>query len=44
MRDINILKSYKREINMGEKKVRSKKTYSRKIKHKKVFYEKEYLY
>ncbi len=44
MRDINILKSYQREVDMKEKKVESKKRYSRKIKHKKALYEKEFIY
>jgi hypothetical protein len=44
MRDINILKSYQREINMKVKVVKSKKIYSRKTKHKKAFYEKEFVY
>jgi len=37
MRDRNILSSYKREIDMRCKIVRSKKLYSRKIKHKNRF-------
>jgi len=35
MRDKNILLSFKREIDMKQKVVKSKKIYSRKIKHKK---------
>ena len=35
MRDKNILFSFKREIDMKQKVVKSKKIYSRKIKHKK---------
>jgi hypothetical protein len=38
MRDINILKSYKREINMKKRVVNSKKVYTRKTKHKKNLY------
>ena len=34
MRDFNILAIYKREINCRPKVVKSKKVYSRKIKHK----------
>ena len=37
MRDKNILLSFKREIDMKQKVIKSKKVYSRKIKHKKVF-------
>jgi len=37
MRDYNILKSYKREVDMREKRVKSKKIYSRKTKHKKKY-------
>jgi hypothetical protein len=33
-RDNNILKSYRREINLSTKKVASKKAYNRKKKHK----------
>jgi len=35
MRDKNILFSFKREIDMKQKVVKSKKVYSRKRKHKK---------
>ena len=35
MRDRNIWFSFKREIDMKQKVVKSKKVYSRKIKHKK---------
>ena len=35
MRDFNILKSFQREVDMCQKTVRSKKRYTRKIKHKK---------
>jgi hypothetical protein len=35
MRDGNILLSYRREINLNIKIKKSKKIYSRKIKHKK---------
>jgi len=41
MRDYNIILSYKREINMKAKVVKSKKIYSRKAKHKKAYYEKK---
>jgi hypothetical protein len=34
MRDINILKSYKREINLRKKIIPSKKVYTRKVKYK----------
>jgi hypothetical protein len=34
MRDINILKSYQREINLKKRVVKSKKIYTRKMKHK----------
>jgi hypothetical protein len=34
MRDLNILKSYQREINLKTKVIKDKKKYSRKIKHK----------
>jgi len=34
MRDINILKSYQREINLKKKIVQSKKVYTRKVKYK----------
>jgi hypothetical protein len=44
MRDKNILMSFKREIDMKGKVYKSKKHYTRKIKHKKVYYEKESLY
>jgi len=37
-RDFNIYFSYKREINMKEKTIKSKKKYSRKIKHKNKSY------
>ena len=37
-RDINILKSIKGEISMNTKKVKNKKHYTRKIKHKKNDY------
>ena len=33
-RDINVLKAFKKEINLSTRVVKSKKTYSRKIKHK----------
>jgi len=35
MRDLNILKSYQREINLNKRIVKSKKVYTRKLKHKK---------
>ena len=35
-RDKNIQKSYQREIKMTESVVKSKKTYTRKAKHKKL--------
>ena len=35
MRDLNIEKNYKREINLQTKKIPSKKLYTRKVKHKK---------
>jgi len=35
MRDFNILKNYKREINLQTKFVKNKKKYTRKIKFKK---------
>lgn len=38
MRDMNILMSYKRLIDMKEKIVKNKKKYSRKIKHKNKLY------
>jgi ribonucleoside-triphosphate reductase len=41
--DKNILLSYKREINLNTKVKKSKKLYSRKLKHKKACFEKEYL-
>ncbi len=44
MRDYNILLSFKKEADMRQKRVELKKRYSRKIKHKKAFCEKEYLY
>ena len=34
MRDYNILKSYRREINLRTRKVKNKKKYTRKQKHK----------
>jgi hypothetical protein len=34
MRDLNILKSYQREINLKTKVIKDKKKYSRKTKHK----------
>ena len=34
IRDLNILKSYKKEINMITKVAKSKKKYNRKVKHK----------
>ena len=34
MRDYNILKNYKREINLKTKVIRDKSKYSRKTKHK----------
>jgi hypothetical protein len=43
MRDKNILLSYKREINLNTKIKKSKKSYSRKLKHKRTYFEKEYL-
>jgi len=33
-RDIEILKSYQREINLRTKSIKSKKKYTRKTKHK----------
>ena len=33
-RDINVLKAFKKEINLSTQVVKSKKVYSRKIKHK----------
>jgi hypothetical protein len=36
MRDINIIKNYKREVNLRTKVKRSKKVYTRKCKHKNV--------
>jgi hypothetical protein len=33
-RDINIIKNYKREINLNTKVKRDKTKYSRKVKHK----------
>jgi hypothetical protein len=44
MRDRNILMSFKREVDMREKAYKNKKIYSRKIKHKRAYYEKESLY
>jgi len=37
MRDFNILKSYRREINLRTKVKNDKKKYSRKMKHKGKF-------
>ena len=37
MRDYNILKAYKKEIDLKTKVVKSKKAYTRKVKHKKAF-------
>ena len=37
MRDMNILKSYQKEINLNKKVIKSKKVYTRKIKHKKEY-------
>jgi len=37
MRDRNILKNYLKEINLNTKIIKSKKIFSRKIKHKKFF-------
>ena len=37
MRDVNIKKSFKREIDMRPKVVKSKKIYNRKSKHKKAW-------
>jgi hypothetical protein len=37
MRDINIIKNYKRELNLKTKVKRSKKIYTRKIKHNEKF-------
>jgi len=34
-RDGNIFKAYKREINTQTRTIKSKKTYTRKVKHKK---------
>lgn len=36
-RDVNILKSYQREISLTTKVVKDKKKYNRKEKYKKVF-------
>ena len=44
MRDYNIILSFKKEVDMVQKQVKSKKVYSRKIKHKRAYYEKESLY
>ena len=35
-RDINILKSFQREIKMNQSTIKSKKLYSRKEKHKAI--------
>ena len=35
MRDYNIVKNYKREVNLQTRKINSKKKYTRKVKHKK---------
>ena len=35
MRDLNILKNFKREISLKTKTIKSKKNYSRKSKYKK---------
>jgi len=37
MRDLNIVKNFTREINLRTKVVKSKKVYSRKIKHSKNY-------
>ena len=37
MRDFNVKKSYQREIDMRSKVVKSKKHYTRKLKHKKAW-------
>lgn len=34
MRDGNIVKNYKREINLQTKVIKNKKAYNRKLKHK----------
>jgi len=34
-RDINVLKAFKKELNLSTQVVKPKKTYSRKTKHKK---------
>jgi len=36
-RDINIVKAFKKEIDLKTRVVRSKKAYTRKVKHKKAF-------
>ena len=35
-RNLDVLQSYRREINLGTKIVKSKKKYTRKLKHKKI--------
>jgi len=35
MRDVNILKNYKRQLNLQTKIIKNKKHYTRKVKHKK---------
>jgi hypothetical protein len=37
-RDMNILKSYQGEINLGNRVVKNKKAYRRKDKHKKKYF------
>jgi len=38
-RDWNIIKAYKKEIDLKTKVVKSKKKYTRKMKHKRSIYE-----
>lgn len=43
-RDVNILKNYKREVNLQTKKMKNKKAYTRKTKHKNArFFDKKTL-